>query len=36
MVLLGTRNVPFASVLAELDRREGVSGIAEKASRPRS
>jgi len=29
MVLLG------AAVLAELDRREGVSGIAEKAARPR-
>jgi len=33
MVLLGARNVPLADVLAELDRREGVSGIAEKASR---
>lgn len=34
MVLLGRKGVPFADVLAELDRREGVSGIAEKASRP--
>jgi len=33
MVLLGARNVPFSAVLAELDRREGVSGIAEKAAR---
>lgn len=35
MVLLGNKGVPFADVLAELDRREGVSGIAEKASRPK-
>lgn len=35
MVLLGARDVPLAAVLAELDRREGVSGIAEKAARPR-
>ena len=34
MVLLGNKGIPFAEVLAELDRREGVSGIAEKASRP--
>ena len=33
MVLLGAKNVPIAEVLAELDRRDGVSGIAEKASR---
>ncbi|WP_121114998.1 phosphoribosyl-ATP diphosphatase [Croceibacterium ferulae] len=33
MVLLAERGVPFADVLAELDRREGVSGIAEKAAR---
>jgi phosphoribosyl-ATP pyrophosphohydrolase len=33
MVLLGAKDVPLAEVLAELDRREGVSGIAEKASR---
>ena len=36
MVLLRARGVPLSAVLAELDRREGVSGIAEKASRPRS
>ena len=34
MVLLNAKNVPLADVLAELDRREGVSGIVEKASRP--
>lgn len=34
VILLATRDVPLADVLAELDRREGVSGIAEKASRP--
>lgn len=34
VVLLAARDVPLAEVLAELDRREGVSGIAEKASRP--
>jgi phosphoribosyl-ATP pyrophosphohydrolase len=33
LVLLGHKDVAFAEVLAELDRREGVSGIAEKASR---
>lgn len=33
MVLLGARGVPLADVLAELDRREGVSGLAEKAAR---
>ena len=33
MVLLSAKGVPLAQVLAELDRREGVSGIAEKASR---
>ena len=36
MVLLADAGVPFANVLAELDRREGVSGIAEKAARPSS
>ncbi|MCK9540679.1 MAG: phosphoribosyl-ATP diphosphatase [Novosphingobium sp.] len=35
LVLLGAKDVPLAEVLAELDRREGTSGIAEKASRPR-
>lgn len=33
MVLLSAKDVPLAEVMAELDRREGVSGIAEKASR---
>lgn len=33
MVLLAEKDVPLADVLAELDRREGVSGIAEKAAR---
>src|SRR5579863_6654068 len=33
LMLLGAKGVPLAEVLAELDRREGVSGIAEKASR---
>ncbi len=33
LMLLGEKGVPLAEVLAELDRREGVSGIAEKASR---
>jgi phosphoribosyl-ATP pyrophosphohydrolase len=33
MVLLAAKGVPLAEVLAELDRREGTSGIAEKAAR---
>lgn len=33
-VLLAHEGLSFDDVLAELDRREGVSGIAEKASRP--
>ena len=33
LVLLGARDVPLADVLAELDRREGVSGLVEKAAR---
>lgn len=33
LVLLAAKEVPLAEVLAELDRREGVSGIAEKAAR---
>ena len=33
LVLLEARGVPFADVLGELDRREGLSGIAEKAAR---
>ncbi len=35
LVLLDAKGVPLANVLAELDRREGVSGIAEKAGRPK-
>lgn len=33
LVMLAARDVTLADVLAELDRREGVSGIAEKAAR---
>jgi len=33
LVLLDRQGIPLSEVLAELDRREGVSGIAEKASR---
>lgn len=33
LVLLEAKGVPLAEVLAELDRRDGVSGIAEKAAR---
>lgn len=33
MVLLGAKGVPLAQVLAELQRREGTSGIVEKAGR---
>ncbi|NIJ32594.1 phosphoribosyl-ATP pyrophosphohydrolase [Sphingomonas oligoaromativorans] len=33
LVLLEAGGVPFADVLTELDRREGVSGLDEKASR---
>ncbi len=33
MVLLAARDVPLGEVLAELDRREGTSGLAEKAAR---
>jgi len=33
LVLLGAKDIPLADVLDELDRREGTSGIAEKASR---
>lgn len=33
LILLGARGVPLADVLAELDRREGTSGLAEKAAR---
>lgn len=33
LVLLGEKDVPLADVLAELERREGISGLAEKAAR---
>ena len=33
LVMLAARDVALADVLAELDRREGVSGVAEKAAR---
>jgi phosphoribosyl-ATP pyrophosphohydrolase len=33
LVMLASRDVPLADVLAELERREGTSGVAEKASR---
>jgi phosphoribosyl-ATP pyrophosphohydrolase len=33
LVLLNAKDVTLAEVLAELDRREGTSGIAEKAAR---
>ena len=34
LVMLAARDLTLADVLAELDRREGTSGLAEKASRP--
>ncbi len=33
IVMLAARDVSLADVLAELERREGVSGVAEKAAR---
>jgi phosphoribosyl-ATP pyrophosphohydrolase len=33
LILLNQRGVPLADVLAELERREGLSGIEEKAGR---
>jgi phosphoribosyl-ATP pyrophosphohydrolase len=33
IVLLAEKDLPLAEVMAELDRREGTSGLAEKASR---
>ena len=33
LVMLAARDVTLADVLAELDRREGTSGLAEKAAR---
>lgn len=34
LVLLTARGISLTEVLAELDRREGLSGIAEKSARP--
>lgn len=36
LVLLSAKGVPLADVLAELDRREGVSGLDEKAARTKN
>lgn len=36
LVMLAARDVQLSDVLAELERREGTSGIAEKAARPGS
>lgn len=33
LVMLAARDVPLEDVLAELERREGTSGLAEKAGR---
>ena len=33
LILLDANDLPLAEVLAELERREGLSGIAEKAAR---
>ncbi len=33
LVMLVARDVPFQAVMSELERRQGVSGISEKASR---
>ena len=33
LVLLAEKGIPLATVMAELERREGTSGLAEKASR---
>ena len=33
LVLLAAKDIPLDDVLAELDRREGTSGLAEKAAR---
>lgn len=34
LVMLAARDLTLADVLVELERREGTSGIAEKAARP--
>jgi phosphoribosyl-ATP pyrophosphohydrolase len=36
LVMLASRDVALADVLAELDRRQGISGLDEKAARPKS
>lgn len=36
LVMLQSRGVTLDDVLAELEKRQGTSGIAEKASRPKS
>lgn len=33
LVLLAEKGIPLADVMAELERREGTSGLAEKAAR---
>ncbi len=33
LVMLASRDVALADVMAELDRRDGTSGLAEKAAR---
>jgi phosphoribosyl-ATP pyrophosphohydrolase len=33
MVLLAQKGIPLSAVMAELERREGTSGLAEKAAR---
>ena len=33
LVLLSAKDIPLSDVMAELDRREGVSGLDEKANR---
>lgn len=35
LVLLTAANVPLSEVMAELARRQGMSGLAEKAARPK-
>lgn len=35
LVMLQSRGIALDEVLAELDRRQGTSGIAEKAARPK-
>jgi phosphoribosyl-ATP pyrophosphohydrolase len=36
LVMLASRDVALADVLAELDRRQGTSGLDEKTARPKS